>query len=53
MIIDNDQLENNETFNLIINSSSLPTVPSNIIVSYPSQATVIIADDDSELRILK
>ena len=48
MIINNNQLENNETFNLIIDSSLLP---SNII-SHPSQATVTIIDDDSKCTVV-
>ena len=37
---------NNETFTLAIDSSSLPT---NISVAYPGQATVTIVDDDGKL----
>ena len=44
-IIDNDQYESTETFYLIINSFSLPY---NMYISNPSQAIVIISDDDSE-----
>ena len=45
-IIDNNQLESNETFYLFINPSSLPTISVNITISDPSQATVTILDDD-------
>ena len=38
-------LEYNENFNLVINSSSLPA---NILVSNPDQATVTIVDDDGK-----
>ena len=38
-------LEYNENFNLAINSSSLPA---NIFVSNPDQATVTIVDDDGK-----
>ena len=44
-IIDNDQYENTESFYLIINSFSLPN---DMYISNPSQAIVIISDDDSE-----
>ena len=44
-IIDDDVLEENEVFNLIINSSSLP---SHVIVITPYQATVIIVDHDGK-----
>ena len=44
-IIDNNQVEGSGTFHLIINASSLPH---NINISYPSQATVTILDDDSK-----
>ena len=43
MIIDNNQVEQNRNFLLIINSSSLPK---NILVPDPGQANVIILDDD-------
>ena len=42
-IIDDTILEENETFTLEINSSSLP---SRITVSNPSQARVVIRNDD-------
>ena len=42
-IINDNILEGNETFNLIINPSSLP---SEVTVTNPSQATVVIVDDD-------
>ena len=43
-INNDDVLENNETFNLTINSSLLP---SNVEVDNPGQAIVTIIDDDS------
>ena len=42
-IVNDNVLENNETFNLTINSFSLPD---NVKVGDPGQATVIIKDDD-------
>ena len=42
-IVNDNILENNETFNLTINSSSLPN---NVKVGNPGQAIVIIRDDD-------
>ena len=45
-IVNDNILENNETFNLTINSSSLP---GNVRVGDPGQATVIIRDDDGML----
>ena len=45
-IVNDNILENNETFNLTINPSSLP---GNIKVGNPGQATVIIRDDDGML----
>ena len=45
-IVNDNILENNETFNVTINSSSLP---SNVRVGDPGQATVIIRDDDGML----
>ena len=48
--IDNDNiLESNETFNLIINPSSLP---SEVAVTNRSQAIVTIVDDDGRLGIV-
>ena len=48
MIIDNNILENNRTFCFFINSSSLPTSPSNISIAHPHQVTVTIVDDDGK-----
>ena len=48
MIIDNNILENNRTFCFFMNSSSLPTSPSNISIAHPHQATVTIVDDDGK-----
>ena len=48
IIIDNNILENNSTFCFFINSSSLPTSPSNITIAQPHQATVTILDDDGK-----
>ena len=45
MINDDDILEGNETFNLTINGTSLPT---QVIVGNPDQATVTIVDDDGK-----
>ena len=42
-------LENDEEFNLIINSSSLPTGVSD---SHPSLVTVTIVDDDGNVLLL-
>ena len=47
-IVDDDVLEGNERFNLIINSSSLPN---HVTVTTPYQARVIIVDNDGELLI--
>ena len=44
-IIDDNIYEYNETFQLIINSSSLPT---DISAGIPYQATVIIMNDDGK-----
>ena len=45
--INNDMLlENNETFQLIINSSPLPN---RVTVDSPSVATVTIVDNDSKI----
>ena len=44
-IIDDDVLEKIEAFNLIINSSSLP---SHVAAITPYQATVIIVDNDGK-----
>ena len=46
IVDDNVYESNNETFMLAINSSSLPT---NVSLGYPSQATVTIVDDDGKL----
>ena len=48
-IINDNILEDNETFNLIINPSSLP---SEVIVTDRSQAIVTIVDDDGMLTIV-
>ena len=45
-IIDDAVVEDKTYFTLDINSSSLPT---NVTVGNPGQATVTIVDDDSEL----
>ena len=46
ILITNDNiLEDNETFNLTINQSSLPD---GVVVGDPSQVTVTIVDDDGE-----
>ena len=45
-IVNDNILENNETFNLTINSSSLP---GNVEVGKPGQAAVTIRDDDGML----
>ena len=45
-IINDVLLENNETFQLSINSSSLPN---RVTVDNPSVATVTIVDNDSKL----
>ena len=45
-INNDDTFEDNETFTLIINTSSLP---SHVIVGSPGQATVTIVDDDCKL----
>ena len=42
-IISDDIFEHNETFQLSIDSSSLPL---NVSTGYPDQATVIIINDD-------
>ena len=47
-IVNDNILENNETFNLTINSSSLP---GNVEVGNPGQATVTIRDDDGMYAI--
>ena len=44
-IIDNDLLEDNETFNLTIIPSSLP---SKVNTSNPAQVTVTIVDDEGK-----
>ena len=44
-ITDNDILEINETFELVINVSSLP---SDVTVGIPAKVTVIIVDDDGK-----
>ena len=50
-VITNDLiLENDEEFNLIINSSSLPTGVSD---SHPSLVTVTIFDDDGNVLLLR
>ena len=50
-VITNDViLEKNEEFNLIINSSSLPTGVSG---SHPSLVTVTIVDDDGNVLLLR
>ena len=46
MISDNNLLESDETFYLIINSFSLPH---NITITDPGQAIAIIVDDDCKL----
>ena len=45
-IVDDTIYEPNETFMLAINSSTLPT---NVSLGYPSQATVTMVDDDGKL----
>ena len=45
LITDDNILEDDETFNLAINQSSLPD---RIVVVDPSQVTVTIMDDDGE-----
>ena len=51
VIIDNDDLkEDNETFNLNISTSSLP---SSVTVGDPSQTTVTIVNDDGKYRLLE
>ena len=47
-INDDNILEGNENFILIINSSSLP---SDVTVGSPGQATVNIVDDDCKLSL--
>ena len=44
-LIDDDILEETETFSLIINSSSLPR---NVTIGEPGEASVTILDDDGE-----
>ena len=46
LINDDNELEGNENFNLIINSSLLP---SGVMVGYPGLATVTIADHERKL----
>ena len=48
-ISNDDIVEDTETFTLSINPSSLP---SDVTVDDPSQATVTIIDDDSEYKTL-
>ena len=45
LITDDNILEDNETFNLTINQSSLPD---GVVVGDRSQVTVTIVDDDGE-----
>ena len=45
LITDDNILEDDETFNLTINQSSLPD---GVVVGDPSQVTVTIVDDDGE-----
>ena len=45
-IIDDGILENNETFELSINSS---TLPSSVNINNPSKLTVTIVDNDGKL----
>ena len=45
-IINNNKLDKNESFNLTINSSSLPI---GAMVGYPGLATVTIVDFDGKL----
>ena len=45
-IINDNMVENNETFTLAIDSSSLPT---GIMVDSPRQATVTIINDDGKV----
>lgn len=47
-ILDDELLEDDETFNLTINPSSLP---SNVIVGDPNTATVTILNDDGKYHI--
>ena len=47
-ITNDDVVENNESFTLSINPSSLPL---GVTVGDPSQTTVTIIDDDSEYKI--
>ena len=44
-INDDDIFEDDETFNLSIN---LSTLPNKVIIGSPSQTTVIIVDDDGK-----
>ena len=44
-IIDNDILETDKNFELVINVSSLP---SSVTVGMPAQVTVTIVDDDGK-----
>ena len=48
-IVNDNIHEGNETFNLIINPSSLP---SEVAVTNPNQTIVIIVDDDGRLGIV-
>ena len=47
-ITDNDEMENNKTFVLIINSSSLTR---HVDVGNPNQTTVTILDDDGKYAV--
>ena len=44
-ITDDNLMENNKSFNVIIDPSSLPSI---VTVGMPGQATVTIVDDDSK-----
>ena len=48
-IRDDDVLEGNEKFNVTINATSLPT---QVIVSDPNQATVTVVDDDGKHNMI-
>ena len=48
-IVDDDKFEGNEYFNLTIDSSSLP---SGVIVAYPSETSVVISDGDDGKSVI-
>jgi len=47
LINDDNILENNENFNLTINSSSLPT---KVVTGDPDHVIVTLVDDDGKLQ---